>query len=255
MALNMKKVLVNGLLFTIVGCGLVACDKPKSPAGDTAKKQATASPAAPRAAGDLIASIHWVGKQRLAADTNAAAFLTIIIKEALYRYSFKVGNRLGSPAILAVAKDHRKDAITSVSTLVGVTGAFFGVAVLDPLAAGITSIFIFHIGYETFMGAAHDLMDGKPADVEGKGRWSVTKQLGDGLSVGPNATDSGATLMVHGKLGASSLEVREGDAQAGRPLVAWHDKEGTPLGGVDARGGLFTEFHRQQELLLELERE
>ncbi len=93
----------------------------------------------------------------------AAAFLTIITKEALYRYSITVGNRLGSPAILAAAKDHRKDAITSVSTLVGVTGAFFGLTALDPIAAGLTSLFIFHIGYETFMGAAHELMDGRPA--------------------------------------------------------------------------------------------
>lgn len=99
-----------------------------------------------------------------AAMAVAAAFLTIIIKEALYRYSVKVGKELGSPAILAVAKDHRKDAITSVSTLVGVTGAYFGLTILDPIAAGITSFFIFHIGYETFMGAAHELMDGKPAD-------------------------------------------------------------------------------------------
>jgi cation diffusion facilitator family transporter len=94
----------------------------------------------------------------------AAAFLTIITKEALYRYSIVVGRRLGSPAILAAAKDHRKDAITSVSTLIGVTGAFFGLAIMDPIAAGLTSFFIFHIGYETFMGAAHELMDGRPAD-------------------------------------------------------------------------------------------
>ncbi len=94
----------------------------------------------------------------------AAAFLTIIIKEALYRYSITVGTRLGSPAILAAAKDHRKDAVTSVSTLVGVTGAFFGLTIMDPIAAGLTSFFIFHIGYETFMTAAHDLMDGRPVD-------------------------------------------------------------------------------------------
>jgi len=99
-----------------------------------------------------------------AAMAVAAAFLTIITKEALYRYSITAGKKLGSPAILAIAKDHRKDAITSVSTLVGVTGAFFGLTVMDPIAAGITSLFIFHIGYKTFMGAAHDLMDGKPDD-------------------------------------------------------------------------------------------
>lgn len=120
----------------------------------------------------LVRSIHAIIDRAYAvpaAMAVAAAFLTIIIKEALYRYSVKVGTKLGSPAILAVAKDHRKDAITSVSTLVGVTGAFFGLTVLDPIAAAITSLFIFHIGYETFTGAAHDLMDGKPADdcVEG----------------------------------------------------------------------------------------
>lgn len=95
----------------------------------------------------------------------AAAFLTILAKEALYRYSAAAGRALESPAITAVAKDHRKDAITSISTLAGVTGAFFGLTFLDPLAAGITSLFIFRIGYETFRGAAHDLMDGSPTDV------------------------------------------------------------------------------------------
>lgn len=91
-----------------------------------------------------------------------AAFATIFIKEWLCRFSLKVGGSLGSPAVMAIAKDHRKDAVTSVATLIGVTGAFFGVKIMDPLAAGLTAFFIFHIGYETFRSAAHDLMDGQP---------------------------------------------------------------------------------------------
>jgi cation diffusion facilitator family transporter len=94
----------------------------------------------------------------------AAAAGTILIKEWLYRYSVKTGKRLESPALLAIAKDHRKDAITSISTLVGVAGAWFGLGIMDPLAAGITSFFIFHIAWETFYGAAHDLMDGAVSD-------------------------------------------------------------------------------------------
>jgi cation diffusion facilitator family transporter len=90
----------------------------------------------------------------------AAAFLTIIIKEWLYRFTQKTGQHLASPSLLAIAKDHRKDAITSISTLVGVVGAFFGVGFMDPLAAGLTSFFILHIGYQTFRDSAHDLMDG-----------------------------------------------------------------------------------------------
>ena len=93
-----------------------------------------------------------------------AAAVTIGVKEALCRFSVRVGNRLESPALLAIAKDHRKDAVTSIATLAGVTGAFFGIGILDPIAAGLTSLFIFHIGYETFRSAAHDLMDGRPAE-------------------------------------------------------------------------------------------
>jgi cation diffusion facilitator family transporter len=91
-----------------------------------------------------------------------AAAATIVIKESLYRYSYRVGSALQSPALLAIAKDHRKDAITSVATLVGVGGAYFGVKAMDPIAAGLTSLFIFHIGYQTFKSSAHELMDGQP---------------------------------------------------------------------------------------------
>ncbi|OGU13530.1 MAG: cation transporter [Geobacteraceae bacterium GWC2_53_11] len=94
-----------------------------------------------------------------------AAAVTIIVKEWLYRFSTRTGKKLESPALLAVAKDHRKDAITSVATLIGVIGAYYGWGIMDPLAAGLTSLFILHIGYQTFQEAAHDLMDGTaPAD-------------------------------------------------------------------------------------------
>lgn len=90
----------------------------------------------------------------------AAAAVTIATKEWLYRFSTRTGKKLESPALLAIAKDHRKDAVTSVGTLIGVVGAFFGLGIMDPLAAGLTSLFILHIGYQTFREAAHDLMDG-----------------------------------------------------------------------------------------------
>ncbi|MBT0665470.1 cation diffusion facilitator family transporter [Geobacter pelophilus] len=93
-----------------------------------------------------------------------AAFATILIKEGLFRYTRTVSKKLESPAVEAIAKDHRKDALTSVATLVGVGGAYFGFVLMDPLAAGLTAFFIFHIGWETFSGAAHDLMDGQPPD-------------------------------------------------------------------------------------------
>ena len=111
----------------------------------------------------LVSSIHAIIDRDFKSPgliAVAAAFCTIIIKEWLYRFTQKTGRHLASPSLLAIAKDHRKDAITSISTLVGVVGAFFGVGFMDPLAAGLTSFFILHIGYQTFRDSAHDLMDG-----------------------------------------------------------------------------------------------
>ncbi len=118
-------------------------------------------------AGILLQAVHTVidaTYQTPQLMAVAAAFVTILIKESLYRYSVRIGRELESPAILAIAKDHRKDALTSIATLVGVTGAFLGFQVMDPLAAGLTALFIFHIGWETFSNAAHDLMDAQPPE-------------------------------------------------------------------------------------------
>lgn len=91
-----------------------------------------------------------------------AALVTIIVKEALYRYTRSTSNRLESPALSAIAQDHRKDAISSVATLIGVGGAYLGAELMDPLAAGLTAFFIFHIAWKTFSSAADDLMDCQP---------------------------------------------------------------------------------------------
>lgn len=91
-----------------------------------------------------------------------AAFATILTKEILFHYTRRVAALLESPAVDAIARDHRKDALTSIATLIGVTGAYFGIVFLDPLAAALTALFIFYIGVTTFKKAGHDLMDGQP---------------------------------------------------------------------------------------------
>jgi cation diffusion facilitator family transporter len=91
-----------------------------------------------------------------------AAGATIVIKEALFRYTRSVSRKLESPAVEAIARDHRKDAVTSLATLAGVGGAYLGVALLDPLAAALSALIIFYIGWQTFRGAANELMDGLP---------------------------------------------------------------------------------------------
>lgn len=75
----------------------------------------------------------------------SAAALSILLKEALYRYTIAGGRRLDSSALRANAWHHRSDAFTSIATLAGIAGAMLpGVQwrILDPVAATIVSIFI-----------------------------------------------------------------------------------------------------------------
>lgn len=94
-----------------------------------------------------------------------AAAVTIAVKETLFRYTRSVSRRIESPAVEALARDHRKDAVTSLATLAGVGGAYLGVGLLDPLAAALSALIIFRIGWKTFRDAAHDLMDGRPPEA------------------------------------------------------------------------------------------
>jgi len=94
----------------------------------------------------------------------AAAVATIAIKESLFRYTRRIAKKTESPTLEAIATDHRKDALTSIATLIGVGGAYFGFSLLDPIAAALTALFIFRIGWQTLRSASNDLMDGQPPE-------------------------------------------------------------------------------------------
>lgn len=93
------------------------------------------------------------------------AIVTIVVKEALYQYVSHVGRRYNSSLLLASAADHRKDALTSVATLVGIAGARVGYPILDPLAAGLVSLMIFRLSYQIATTATRELMDRLPEDA------------------------------------------------------------------------------------------
>lgn len=92
-----------------------------------------------------------------------AAIATIVIKEGLFQYVYRVGKRLNSPALIASAWDHRKDAITSIATLVGIAGARLGYRILDPVAALVVSVFILRVGFRIVRSSFTGLMDTIPS--------------------------------------------------------------------------------------------
>ncbi len=75
----------------------------------------------------------------------AAAALSILTKEWLYRRTVLAGRSIGSDAVIANAWHHRSDALSSVATLLGIGGAILlgePWRVLDPAAAVVVSVLI-----------------------------------------------------------------------------------------------------------------
>jgi cation diffusion facilitator family transporter len=92
----------------------------------------------------------------------AAAAASIVIKEGMFRYTLKVGERNNSPAVIANAWDHRSDAYSSVAALVGILGARLGFQYLDPIAGLVVSALIIKMSLTLFRSNVGILMDERP---------------------------------------------------------------------------------------------
>lgn len=94
----------------------------------------------------------------------AAAAISIVVKEILYRYTVIVGRRIRSQAVIANAWHHRSDALSSVAVLIGVTGAQIrpGWHILDAYAALLVSFFIVKVGIDVLGGAMREFADTAP---------------------------------------------------------------------------------------------
>ncbi len=93
-----------------------------------------------------------------------AAAVSILLKEALYQYTVRVGHRIKSLVIMANAWHHRSDALSSVAVLLGVLGAKINPDwhILDAYAALLVSFFIVKVGLGILTGAARELADTAP---------------------------------------------------------------------------------------------
>lgn len=99
-----------------------------------------------------------------------AAVISIVVKEALYRYTVKRGKALGSSSVVANAWHHRSDALSSIGTAIGIGGAVFlgeQWRILDPIAAVVVSIFIIKVAVELIKPCIDELVERSlPEEVE-----------------------------------------------------------------------------------------
>ncbi|MHC4175058.1 MAG: cation diffusion facilitator family transporter, partial [Planctomycetota bacterium] len=89
----------------------------------------------------------------------AAAAISIVVNELLFRWTICAARHVNSAAIEAEGWDNRSDAFSSVPVFFGVLGAQFGFRSLDPLAALFVGILVGKIGFELLSKNLHGLMD------------------------------------------------------------------------------------------------
>ena len=117
--------------------------------------------------------VAWAGGQQLKAPGLLAlwaALLSVVLKEAVFRYSMVEARRLQSQAVEANAWHHRSDALSSIGTAIGIGGAIFlgqRWTVLDPVASVVVGLFIVKVSFDLVRRGIGDLMEQSlPDEVE-----------------------------------------------------------------------------------------
>ncbi len=110
----------------------------------------------------IVHALHGSYPPRPGSIALVMAVISILAKELLFRYTISWGKRIGSAAVVANAWHHRSDAISSVTTLIGIAGAMFlgeHWRILDPIAALIVSVFIGIVAVKIGLPAVKELLE------------------------------------------------------------------------------------------------
>lgn len=100
----------------------------------------------------------------------AAAIVSIVAKEILYRVTVRKGQKVNSPVVIANAWHHRSDAFSSIGSLVGIGGAILlgeKWTVLDPLASCAISVAIIVVAVKMALPSLAELLETSlPENIE-----------------------------------------------------------------------------------------
>lgn len=87
------------------------------------------------------------------------AVLTLVAKEALFRYTLAAARRLSAPLLEANAWHARSDAASSLVVTAGIGGSLAGYPFLEPLAAAVVGFMIVNMGVRVAWRAGRELID------------------------------------------------------------------------------------------------
>ena len=101
------------------------------------------------------------GEELLIPGTLAliAAAVSIVVKEAMFWYTWLAAKKIDSSALKAEAWHHRSDALSSVGSFAGILGARLGFPALDPVARVVICLFILKAAWDILADALGKMTD------------------------------------------------------------------------------------------------
>lgn len=168
-----------------------------------------------------------------------AAVISIVGKEMLYWYTVKVGRMIDSPSVIASARHHRCDALSSLGTLVGIGCAYFlgeRWRIADPLAALVVALFIFKVAFDLMRVSLDELLEKSlPADTEAEILCIVqacseirdphnlrTRRVGASIAIEIHVRVDGAMSVAHSHTLTIDIEHRLRDRFGDDTMIAVH---------------------------------
>ena len=88
-----------------------------------------------------------------------AAVVSIVVKEAMFWYTWLAAKKINSSALKAEAWHHRSDALSSVGSFTGILGARLGFPALDPVASVVICLFILKAAWDILSDALGKMTD------------------------------------------------------------------------------------------------
>ncbi|MFO1443058.1 cation transporter [Bacillus sp. Bva_UNVM-123] len=95
-----------------------------------------------------------------------AVIISIIVKEILFRYKYKLGRELNSEALIVNAYEHRSDVYSSIAALIGIGSAIIGgklgydwLEYADPVAGIIVSLMVLKMAWSLGKESIHNTLD------------------------------------------------------------------------------------------------
>jgi len=95
----------------------------------------------------------------------SAGIVSVIANYKLHVYLHCVGTQRNSPAILATAKHHHSDTVSSLLVVVAIIGANVGLVFLDPLVAVVETLDLMRLGAGMLNDGLRGVLDGSASDT------------------------------------------------------------------------------------------